>query len=61
MDKIAVTEAGNVEDFLHSLQTRITKGKVMGQPVQSGIPPDVEPITTFEGEAFGASDTSDEE
>jgi hypothetical protein len=55
LDKITITGAGSVDDFLHSLQTRIAKGKIMGQPMQSGTPPDVEPLTTLADSTFDDS------
>jgi hypothetical protein len=61
MDKITVTEAGKVEDFLYNLQARITKGKIIGQPMQSGLPPEVEPLTTFESESSDVLGNGDEE
>jgi hypothetical protein len=55
LEKITTTGAGRVEDFVRHLQARIIKGKVMGEPVQSGVPPEVEPITLLDD---GASDHS---
>ena len=43
LDKITVTGAGRVEDFLNVLQNRITKGKFMEQPSPSALAPEVEP------------------
>jgi len=48
LDKITVTGAGRVEDFLSGLQARIAKGKFMAQPSQSGISPEVEPMAELE-------------
>jgi len=59
LDKITVTGAGRVEDFLYSLQTRVAKGKIMGQPTQSGIPPEVEPITALDDRTFDESINGD--
>ncbi len=41
---ITTPNVGNVNNFLAYLNDRIAKGKTMGTPARSGIPPEVEPL-----------------
>ena len=41
---LTTSEVGDVNDFVDYLKIRIAKGKTMGMPVPSGIPPEVEPL-----------------
>lgn len=51
LDTITTPAPGTVEDFVNSLQQRVKKGKFMGQPPGSELPPLVEPsLTAFEEE-----------
>jgi len=44
LSTITTPTVGDVSDFLGYLKDRIAKGKTMGTPAQSGIPPEVEPL-----------------
>lgn len=61
LDKITVTTAGRVEDFVHSLQARIVKGKIMGEPTRSSISPDVEPITALDDEVLSTPSNTNQQ
>lgn len=41
---ITTPEVGNASEFVEYLKDRISKGKIMGIPVTSGVSPDVEPL-----------------
>lgn len=44
LDTITMPHAGEVRDFEKYLKERIRKGQVMGQPMQSEISPEIEPL-----------------
>lgn len=44
LDTITTPHAGDIADFEKYLKERLRKGQVMGQPRQSEVPPEVEPL-----------------
>lgn len=43
LSAITVADAGDVSSFVKTLEDRVKRGKIMGTPPASELPPDVEP------------------
>ncbi len=51
LDTITTPAVGDMADFVKYLKDRIKKGKIMGSPLPSQVPPEIEPLPeTFEDE-----------
>ena len=47
LSAITIADAGDVNAFIKTLEERIKRGKIMGTPPASSLPPDVEPPLTL--------------
>jgi hypothetical protein len=57
LDTITTAEPGNMDDFISYLSDRIKKGKIMGTPLESELPPVIEPLPAMFEEPANISDS----
>ena len=56
LNAITIADAGDVDTFVKTLEDRIKRGKIMGTPPASELPPDVEPPLGLRDESDNRED-----